>query len=63
MEEHRTGDEANDAPEQTWGQGVGKHEPTIPEDPDEPKTYAEGERTDLDDPDLPLSRENEGMNR
>ncbi|HET8776487.1 MAG TPA: hypothetical protein VFN76_02395 [Candidatus Limnocylindria bacterium] len=51
------------APEQTWGQGVGRHEPTIPDDDEEPTSYAGGEPHELDDPDLPLSRETEGMDR
>ena len=53
--------------EQTWGQGEGRHEPTIPdrdEEEDEervPPTYSGGTATELDDPDLPLAREDEGM--
>lgn len=49
--------------EQTWGQGEGRHEPTIPDDETQPATYSGGEATDLDDPDLPLAREDEGMER
>lgn len=51
--------------EQTWGQGEGRHEPTIePETPsDDPATYSEGTAADLDDPDLALTREEEGMDR
>jgi hypothetical protein len=55
--------------EQTWGQGVGDHEPTLPDEEDEeatppvPPTYSGGTATELDDPDLPLAREDEGMDR
>jgi hypothetical protein len=54
--------------EQTWGQGEGTHEPTIPDDDEEeaeepPATYSGGTATQLDDPDLPLAREDEGMDR
>jgi hypothetical protein len=66
--------------EQTWGQGEGRHEPTIPEpddhdhdhhhdhdhDHDEEvptSSYADGTPHALDDPDLPLAREDEGMDR
>jgi hypothetical protein len=57
--------------EQTWGQGEGKHEPTIPDEGDEaaedveeiPPTYTAGTPASLDDPDLPLTREDEGMER
>jgi hypothetical protein len=55
--------------EQTWGQGEGAHEPTIPNEEDEtevdeaPSTYAGGTAAQLDDPDLPLTREDEGMDR
>ena len=50
--------------EQTWGQGEGRHEPTIPDDDEqEPTSYAGGTPHDLDDPDLPLSRETEGMEK
>jgi hypothetical protein len=62
--------------EQTWGQGQGSHEPTIPEadehqhehehdhDEDVPtSSYADGTPRALDDPDLPLAREDEGMDR
>ena len=51
--------------EQTWGQGEGRHEPTIPDDEDEKPaaTYSGGSATTLDDPDLPLTREDEDMDR
>jgi hypothetical protein len=56
--------------EQTWGQGTGQHEPTIPDEDDEgseesngPSTFSEGTATTLDDPDLSLAREDEGMDR
>jgi len=50
--------------EQTWGQGEGRHEPTIPDAEEEPTTsYADGTARTLDDPDLPLAREDEGMDR
>jgi hypothetical protein len=51
---------------QNWGQGEGAHEPTIPDDAGEdetPSTYSGGTAAGLDDPDLPLSREDEGMDR
>lgn len=55
---------------QNWAQGEGAHEPTIPGEPDEgeekeqmPPTYSGGTAADLDDPDLPLAREDEGMDR
>jgi hypothetical protein len=53
--------------EQTWGQGEGTHEPTVPEDEEDaeetPSTYSSGTATELDDPDMPLAREDEGMDR
>ena len=54
--------------EQTWGQGEGTHEPTIPDEAEDdaaepPATYSSGTATQLDDPDLPLAREDEGMDR
>jgi hypothetical protein len=55
--------------EQSWGQGEGTHEPTIPDDDEEgaadeaPSTYSGGTAAQLDDPDLPLAREDEGMDR
>lgn len=50
--------------EQTWGQGEGRHEPTIPDENDDaPTVYSEGQQASLDDRDLPLSREDEGMDR
>jgi hypothetical protein len=56
--------------DQTWGQGEGQHEPTIPEPDDQadtedapPASYADGTARQLDDPDLPLAREDEGMDR
>jgi hypothetical protein len=52
--------------EQTWGQGEGRHEATIPDKEDEeegPSTYSGGTATQLDDPDLPLAREDEGVDR
>jgi hypothetical protein len=50
---------------QTWGQGEGPHEPTIPDEEAEetPATYTGGTPAHLDDPDLPLTREDEGMDR
>lgn len=55
-----------DAPEQTYGQGEGRHEPSIPEDESsEPtrSTYSEGTATDPEDPDAALARDDEGMDR
>ena len=63
--------------EQNWGQGEGAQEPTIPDPSDEeeqpqqeqppqeqpPPTYTGGTATALDDPDLPLAREDEAMDR
>ena len=54
-----------DAPEQTYGQGEGHHEPSIPEDESsesDRSTYADGTATDLDDPNV-LTRDDEGMDR
>lgn len=59
---------------QNWGQGEGAHQPTIPGETDEeeqrqeeqeqpPPTYSGGTAAGLDDPDLPLAREDEGMDR
>lgn len=54
---------------QNWGQGEGAHEPTIPAKEDEvdeeqvPPTYSGGTATGIDDPGLPLTREDEGMDR
>ncbi|MGH2417692.1 MAG: hypothetical protein ACRDFY_05100 [Candidatus Limnocylindria bacterium] len=55
----------DEAPEQTWGQGEGEHEPTIPEDDAESSTtptYSEGTATYLGEPGS-LAREDEGMDR
>jgi hypothetical protein len=52
--------------DQNWGQGEGTHEPTIPDDAGEeetPSTYSGGTAAELDDPDQPLAREDEGMDR
>lgn len=49
--------------EQTWGQGEGRHEPTIPDEEDEPAAYSGGTARELGDGDLPLSRDDEGMER
>lgn len=52
--------------EQTWGQGEGAHEPTLePEAPEREggATYTGGTATEIDDPDAPLAREDEGMER
>ncbi len=59
---------ASDTTEQTWGQGEGEHEPTLPNDDEQAadstaSSYAGGTATELDDPDLPLAREDEGMER
>lgn len=66
-----TADTDGDKSEQTWGQGEGAHEPTIePESSEtsepselEPRTYTEGTASELDEPDTPLAREDEGMDR
>lgn len=68
MNERSTSDSpapAADPSEQTWGQGEGVHEPSIePEGPEpEPTSYSGGTAADLDDPDAPLAREDEGMDR
>ncbi|HEX7197798.1 MAG TPA: hypothetical protein VF364_13310 [Candidatus Limnocylindria bacterium] len=73
MDERRSTDTPKDAtdggaPEQTWGQGEGAHEPTIEPDASEspepePRTYSEGAASELEDPDAPLAREDEGMDR
>jgi hypothetical protein len=56
--------------EQTWGQGEGRHEATIPQPDDQDESeaapassYADGTPHALGDPDLPLAREDEGMDR
>jgi hypothetical protein len=49
--------------EQTWGQGEGRHEPSIPDEEPKPTSYAGGRPHELDDSDLPLSREDEVMDR
>ena len=54
--------------EQTWGQGEGTHEPTVPDEDEDnaeeaPSTYSGGTATQLDDPDLPLARDDEGLDR
>ena len=60
-----TGDTDDGEPEQTWGQGEGAHQPTIEPEPAEaePRTYSEGEASELDEPDAPLAREDEEMDR
>jgi hypothetical protein len=72
MEERDASELEGGGTEQTWGQGEGQHEPTIaePEEPDaatdeeEPtSSYADGTPHALDDEDLPLTREDEGMDR
>jgi hypothetical protein len=66
MTDEREIPRTEDAPEQTWGQGEGEHEPTIPEDDAEssttPSSYSEGTAADLGEPET-LSREDEGMDR
>lgn len=54
-----------DPPDQTWGQGEGRHDPTIPPDGDEkpPTIYPDGNATNLEDSDAGLAREDEGMDR
>jgi hypothetical protein len=52
--------------EQTWGQGEGRHEPTIPDDDDytdTPATYSDGTPSRPTDPGAPRTREDEGMDR
>jgi hypothetical protein len=62
--------------EQTWGQGEGQHEPTLPDDDqgsdddnasadESPPSviYVGGTPAAADDPDQPLSRDDEGMDR
>ena len=71
--ERETPEPASDASElegggtgQNWGQGEGEHEPTIPDDADEGETaptYSSGTAAELKDPDQPLAREDEGMDR
>jgi hypothetical protein len=64
--DEKTRDRDDEAPEQTWGQVTGQHEPTIPEDDAEssttPSTYSEGTATELGEPGS-LTREEEGMER
>ncbi len=52
--------------DQTWGQGEGTHEPTLDPEAAEREartTYSGGTATEIDDPDAPLAREDEGMER
>ena len=52
--------------EQSWGQGEGAHEPTLEPDASEQEpgaTYSGGTASEIDDPDAPLAREDEGMER
>ena len=56
----------DEAPDQTWGQGEGEHEPTIPEDAVSsttpiPPSSSEGIASDPQAPSL--AREDEGMDR
>ena len=53
-----------DPPDQTYGQGEGEHDATIPEEDDEASTttYTEGTATELGEPES-LAREDEGMDR
>jgi hypothetical protein len=66
MTEDRRVPSTDDAPEQTYGQGEGRHEPAIPDDEESSdsmrSTYSEGTATDVDDPDV-LTRDDEGMDR
>ncbi|MDQ4034912.1 MAG: hypothetical protein M3153_03195 [Chloroflexota bacterium] len=68
-ERQATDDATNDSdvgePEQTWGQGEGKHQPTIEQAPaeEEPRTDSEWAATELDQPDAPPTRDEEGMDR
>jgi hypothetical protein len=53
---------------QNWGQGEGRHEPTIPRGKERseksaPATFAGGSATHVDDLDAPLVRDDEGMER
>ena len=54
---------------QNWGQGEGRHEPTIPRDEERrseepaPATYPRGSATPGDDATPPLVRDDEGMDR
>jgi hypothetical protein len=54
-----------DPPDQTWGQGEGAHEATIPEEDEEstttPSSYSEGTAGRPEEP--PLARDDEGMDR
>src|SRR5688500_7509151 len=60
-----TSDTDDGEPEQPRGQGEGAHEPTIEPEPPaaEPRTYSERVTSDVDEPDAPLAREAEGMDR
>ena len=48
--------------EQTWGQGEGRHDPTIPDDEDAARTSG-GTAAGQADADLPLTRDDEGPDR
>ena len=68
MKERETSDSPTPEPdpsEQTWGQGEGAHEPTIEPEKSEPRptTYSDGTATELEDPDAPLARDDEGLDR
>jgi hypothetical protein len=57
--------ERPDPPDQSWGQGEGAHEPTIPDEDEEstrtPSSYSGGTAGRPEDP--PLARDDEGMDR
>jgi hypothetical protein len=65
-ERHDREQTPREEPKQTWGQGEGEQEPTIPEEDAEssttPSTYTEGTATELGEPES-LAREDEGMDR
>ena len=61
----REPNERPDSPDQSWGQGEGAHEATIPEKDEEstatPSSYSEGTAGRPEEP--PLARDDEGMDR
>ncbi|MGH2427780.1 MAG: hypothetical protein ACRDGV_02665 [Candidatus Limnocylindria bacterium] len=72
MEHERKRDEQTRTPaselegggtDQDWGQGEGRHEPTIGREKAPTPSYPEGEAQRPDDTDRPLVRDDEGMDR
>lgn len=60
---HTNRDRERSDEKQTWGQGEGRHEATLPDEEPTTAGFADGRAHNLDDPELPLSRDDEGMDR